>query len=204
MTAAPDGKILYESSGSRANVISGQVFALDPNSGDARSVARGLKGGYAHIFDGEGNLWLTEIADGAIGGETLPGEINFVSSERYTTGERANFGWPTCFGREQQGPNCEETEPAVTILPLNSTPTGIAVSPFAESELLVPLWVTGEVVRISYRLTENGSAIGEPLPFVEGMSNPQHIITHPNQDGKLVVWLSDYATGQIYQIDDGG
>lgn len=180
--------ILYETSGNRRQSDSGKLWAIDPETFAIEELASGMKGAYAHVEDGFGRIWLTEIADGSVGGVTLPGEINLLS-------DGANYGWPTCYGRELAGPDCAGSTPAVTVLPVHSTPTSIAISPFAEDTLLVALWLTGEIVQIPYTIN-NGTASGDAVPFASGFKNPQHVLTL--DDGSILV--SDYTTGRIYRI----
>jgi glucose/arabinose dehydrogenase len=189
LTVTPDGRLLYETSGTRRDDNSGRLWELDPQTGESRDVARGLKNGYAHVFDEDGRLWITEIGDGSVDGVTFTDELNLVM-----TG--ANFGWPTCYGRELGGPDCDGVRPAVTVFPDHSTPTGIAVSPFADDTLLVALWLTNEVVEIPVSLVDD-NAVVEYRPFISDMQNPQHLFTTP--DG--VLWVSEFGTGQIWVVE---
>lgn len=188
LTPTPNGKLLFETSGNRRDANSGKLWELDPQTGMQQALASGLKGAYAHVFDENGRLWITEIVDGTFNDEPLPDEVNLVV-------ENANFGWPTCFGRELYGPNCDDVRPAVAVLPPHSTPTSIVRSPFRQNTLLVALWVTGEIVQISLNMNDN-NASGSPRPFITGFRNPQHMIVAP--DGSL--WVSDYGLGILYRI----
>ena len=187
LTVSPDGEILYETSGNRRSADSAKLWAYDPTTNATREIATGFKGAYAHVYDDAGRLWSTEVADGSIGGETLPDEVNLVI-------EGGEYGWPRCYGRELAGPDCENVRPAVLTFAPRSTPTGIAVSPFSADTLLVALWVTGDVVRIPVRVAGDG-AIGIAEPFITGMQNPQHIVVADD-----AVYISEYATGKIWQI----
>lgn len=189
LTVTPNGRLLYETSGRRSIAdSSGRLYELDPATDEVRELASGLKNAYAHVFDANGRLWITEVADGSVDGVTYPGEINLVV-------EGADFGWPTCYGRELAGPDCDGTRPAVKVLPEHSTPTGIAVSPFSDDTLFVALWVTGEVLEIPVSISGDNARGGE-RPFIQNMQNPQHLFTHP--DGSL--WVSEFATGKIWII----
>ena len=188
LTVTPNGRLLYETSGTRRDPTSGRLWEYDPQTNEHRELASGLKNGYAHSFDENGRLWITEIADGSIDDVTLPGEINLVV-------EGAHFGWPTCYGRILTGPDCEGVRPAVAVLPENSTPTGIAMSPFTENSLLVALWVTGEVIEVSFEMAGD-NAVGEIRPFITDLQNPQHLITQPDNS----VWVSEFRTGKIWVV----
>lgn len=192
LTVTPDGMLLYETSGRRSIPESGRLYEFDPATDESKVLATGLKNAYAHAFDSDGRLWITEIADGSIEGVTYPGEINWVI-------EGANFGWPTCYGRDLAGPMCDSVRPAVLVLPEHSTPTGIAVSPFSSDTLFVALWVTGEVLEIPLTISGNDASGGERR-FISGMQNPQHLFTHP--DGSL--WVSEFETGRIWVIRQEG
>ncbi len=188
LTVTNDNMILFETSGNRRDEDSGKLWALNPETLEATELARGLKGAYAHVIDGNGRIWLTEIADGEVEGETLPDELNLLQTN-------ADFGWPRCYGRELAGPDCSNVRPAVAIFAPHSTPTSVTISPFAEDTLLVALWVTGEVVQVPVTFTAD-NATGEPELFLSGINRPQHLQTLP--DG--TVWVSDYDTGYIYRI----
>ena len=188
LTVTPDGRLLYESSGRRSDPESGRLWAYDPATGASSLVAEGLKNAYAHFYDAAGRLWITEIGDGSVEDVPFPDEINLVVPG-------ADFGWPGCYGRELAGPECEGTRAAVAVLPVSSTPTGIAGSPFAPDTLLVTQWLTGELVTVTYTLQGN-QAVGEVAPFISGLRNPQHVLNRP--DG--AVWISEYSTGLIWEL----
>lgn len=107
----------------------------------------------------------------------------------------ADYGWPRCYGRDLAGPDCSNVRPATAVFPIHSTPTSVAVSPFAPDTLLVALWVEGEVVRVPITYVGDNAA-GDPEPFLSGVDRPQHLLVAP--DGAL--WVSDYAGGYIYRI----
>lgn len=188
LTVTSDNMILFETSGNRQDEDSGKLWALNPQTLEVTELARGLKGAYAHVEDENGRIWLTEIADGQVGGETLPDELNLLEPN-------ADFGWPRCYGRELAGPDCTNVRPAVNIFAPQSTPTSVTLSPFAADTLLVALWVTGEVVQVPVTFTAD-NASGDPEPFLSGINRPQHLQTLP--DGS--VWVSDYGTGYLYRI----
>lgn len=202
LTVTPAGKLLFETSGNMRDEESGKLWELDPRTNEQRVIATGLKGAYAHVYDDEGQLWLTEIADGSVDGVVLPGEVNMIpAAERGVP----DFGWPRCYGRELTGPDCANVRAAVTTLPTHSTPTSIAISPFAADTLLVALWVTGQIVEIPFVMegdntsVENANrenAVGDPRVLIRELRNPQHIQTQA--DGSVLI--SDFATGQIVRV----
>jgi glucose/arabinose dehydrogenase len=205
LTVTPDGHLLYETSGrrsgNRASQGSGILWQLDPAQPNNPAVlASGLKNAYAHVFDANGRLWITEIGDGSVSGANFEGqppeELNLVVAG-------ANYGWPQCFAQQEPALNrdgtaqiCAETEPPITLFPPQTTPTSIAVAPWDASVLLVALWVGGEVTAVPLELGGNGRFTGTNTPFLTGIANPQHLL--PTPDGGLLV--SDYRTGTVYRI----
>ena len=188
LTPLGNGQLLYETSGNSRDADSGKLWQLDTRSGLSTALATGLKGGYAHAIDGAGRVWLTEIADGTIGGETAPDELNLLAPD-------ADFGWPRCYGRELAGPDCSGVRPAVTVFDTHATPTSVALSPFVGDTLLVALWQAGTVVAVPVTYAGD-NAVGDPQPFLSGLRNPQHLFV--TEDGALLV--SDFAGGRIYRI----
>ena len=204
LTISPDGQLIYETSGrrsgNRASAGSGILWALDPTQTDNPTMlATGLKNAYAHVFDANGRLWITEIGDGAVTGDGFEGqppeELNLIVPG-------ADYGWPQCFANQEPALNrdgtaeiCASTELPVVLFPPQTTPTSIVVAPWDESVLLVALWLRQEVTAVS--LSEvDGRFVGTTTPFITGFGNPQHLLTTP--DGALLV--SDYREGVIYRI----
>lgn len=189
LTVTPDGRLLYETSGTRSDSTSGRLWELNPQTGESQEVASGLKNAYAHVFAADGRLWITEIGDGSVDGVTFTDELNLVV-------DGADFGWPRCYGRELGGPDCSGVRPAVTVFPDHSTPTGVAISPFTDNTLLVALWLTGDVMEVPISFVD-GNAIGEYRPFISNLQNPQHLLARP--DGSL--WVSEFGTGKIWVVE---
>jgi glucose/arabinose dehydrogenase len=204
LTISPDGLLLYETSGrrsgNRASAGSGILWAINPaQPNNPTALATGLKNAYAHVFDTNGRLWITEIGDGAVTGTDFEGqppeELNLVIAG-------ADFGWPQCFGNQEPALNragtaeiCSQTAWPVALFPPQATPTSIVVAPWDESVLLVALWLRQEVTAVS--LSEvNGRFTGTTTPFITGFGNPQHLL--PSPDGALLV--SDYREGVIYHV----
>jgi len=205
LTVSPEGQLIYETSGRRsgnqASAGSGTLWALDPAQPDNPTpLATGLKNAYAHVFDGNGRLWITEIGDGAVTAVDFEGqppeELNLVVMG-------ADYGWPQCFANQEPALNregtaeiCAQTELPVTLFPPETTPTSVVVAPWDGSVLLVALWLRQEVTAVS--LSEvDGRFVASNTPFITGIANPQHLL--PTPDGALLV--SDYRTGTIYRIE---
>lgn len=197
LTPTPDGTLLYETSGRQrdGDVVegSGILWELDPaEPDDPQPIATGLKNAYAHVFD-DGALWITEVAE-PIGGVTPPDELNTVEVRR-----DADYGWPACIGDRQpvesmggDRERCADTVPPIVEFGPGATPTSVAVSPFADDELIVALWNAGQVVSVA----ADGS--GDPQPLVEGLPHPQHLLA----DGDALL-VSDHEQGVVYRVTDG-
>ena len=195
LTVAPDGALLFETSGSRrgneAVAGSATLWRLEPANPTPQALATGLKGAYAHTFDAGGVLYTTEIGDDPVNGQAPPDELN-----RVTPG--GDYGWPQCYGDRQPARNyggtaegCAETRAPLALFAPQSTPTSVVISPFEEDALLVALWgpATPGVVSVN---TETG----EVTPFISGLRAPQSLLVLP--DGSLLV--SDFSAGVLYRI----
>jgi glucose/arabinose dehydrogenase len=193
LTPTPGGTLLYETSGRerRGGSVegSGTLWELDPGQPDGfRPVATGLKNAYAHVYDTDGALWTTEIAE-PIGGSAAPDELNRIE-------RGADYGWPACVGDRRPVAafggdleRCRGTVAPVAEFGPGATATSIVVNPFAVGELVVALWNAGEVVAVA----ADGS--GRPRPMIGGLTRPQHLLV---DDGAL--FASDHERGTIYRV----
>lgn len=200
LTPTPDGRLLFETSGRRqgneAAPDSGILWQLDPaDPTRPQALATGLKGAYAHAFDGDGRLWTTEIGDDRVNGQPPPDELNLVVAG-------ADFGWPQCYGFREPAENyggtaarCAETRPPVVLFEPQATPTGVVASPWEADTLLVALWTRGVVVRVPVTFAGD-NATGTAEPFAGGLQNPQHLLVLPDQS----LLLSDFSTGTLYRV----
>lgn len=197
LTVTPAGLLLYETSGRErdggAVDGSGALWVLDPDRPDSPArLASGLKNAYGHVYDADGQLWATEVAE-PIGGVAAPDEVNRVAAGR-------DHGWPACLGDRTPVDSfggdvarCEETvRPHATFEP-GATPTSIVVSPFDDERLVVALWNTDRVVTVS----TGGAVRGEPL--LTGLGHPQHLLV----DGDALL-VADHATGTIWRVHADG
>jgi glucose/arabinose dehydrogenase len=200
LTVTPQGRLLYETSGVRAGneAAPGSAMLWELNPAEPTNptvIASGLKNAYAHVFDPNGRLWITDVADDPVNGVAPPDELNLWAPD-------ADFGWPSCYGVQEPARNyggdeqsCSQTRGAVALFAPRSTPTSIAVSPWEEDVLLVALWVQGVVMRVP--VTPKGdNATGVPEVFLTGLQNPQHLLKM--EDGTLLV--SDFSQGKIYRV----
>lgn len=200
LTVTPDGRLLFETSGARQDNAaapgSATLWQLDPaDPTKPQVVATGLKGAYAHTYDGSGRLWTTEIGDDLVNGAAPPDELNWVLPG-------ADFGWPSCFGQQEAATNyggtpeqCRQTRSPVALFAPRATPTSVVASPWAADTLLVALWLQASVVQVGITATgDNATSITEPL--LTGIRNPQHLLVLADKS----VLVSEFATGTIYRI----
>lgn len=185
LTVDPDGRLLYDTSGTLdgtgAAPGSATLWALTPGDDEPEVLATGFKHAYAHTFDDDATLWVTEISDGSYDGEPAPDELVAVEP-----GD--DFGWPQCVGDRQPvdfyggtPERCDETPRSHALFAAGATPTSVAVAPWDRETLLVSLWVDGEVVAVPI----NGDEPVESTPFVTGIEHPQFVIA--DGDRLLVV-----------------
>ncbi|CAN5745562.1 sorbosone dehydrogenase family protein [soil metagenome] len=194
LTVTPDDRLLYETSGRERDdgsvEGSGALWLLDPDDPrNPEQLASGLKNAYAHTYDGDGQLWTTEVAE-PIGGSAAPDELN-----RVTVG--GDYGWPACVGDRQpvaafdgDTDRCRETQqPHVTFDPPGVTPTSIVVSPFDADQFVVALWNAGRVVTVPI------ASDGPIEDLLAGVERPQHLLV----DGDTLL-VSDHATGTLWRV----
>lgn len=194
LTVASDNRLLYETSGRERDggsvEGSGALWLLDPDDpGSPEQLASGLKNAYAHTYDGDGQLWTTEVAE-PIGGSAAPDELN-----RVTTG--GDYGWPACVGDREpvaafggDADRCRDTQrPQVTFDPSGATPTSIVVSPFDTDQFVVTLWNVGRVVTVPV------AGNGPPEELLAGLERPQHLLVAGD-----TLLVSDHATGTIWRV----
>lgn len=199
MTPTRRGTLLFNTTGALdgTEVVdgSGQLWELEPQRpGAAEPVAHGLQNAYAHTTDADGRVWLTDIHAGDYNETEAPDEVNLLR-------DGADYGWPQCIGdrapvEEFHGTleRCAETERPVAVLEAGATPTGVAVSPFADNELFVALWGTGELVTVDVT-GGPGDQPADPEGFMGGLARPQDVLV---RDGTLL--LSDHEKGVVYEL----
>ncbi len=203
LTASPAGRLIFETSGQRlgdaADKGSAQLWELNPlDAAQPRVIAVGLKNAYAHMFDAQSRLWVTDVADDPVNGGPPPDELNLI-----VAGE--NYGWPRCYGDRQPALNyhgaaeeCAATRSSVATFPPHSTPVSVVPSPWEANTLLVALWgpANPAVMRVAYTLDDDNARAQEITLFITGLTHPQHLLVL--SDGSLLV--SDFETGVIYRI----
>lgn len=194
LTVRDDTTLLFNTSGREgagAGVDgSGVLFALNPERPDEPTpLASGLKNAYAHVVDGDGVLWSTEVAE-PLGGVAAPDELNRITDD-------GDYGWPGClgarpvpaFGGDDQ--RCGQTLAPVAEFGVGTTPTSVVVSPFADDELLVALWNAGQIVAVPTTDPARQRVVVDDA----ALPRPQHLLV----DGETVL-VSDFETGQIRRL----
>jgi glucose/arabinose dehydrogenase len=203
LTITPDGELLYETSGARQGnrpaPNSGTLWMLNPDTMESRPLATGLKNAYAHVYDSNGRLWSTDVADDPVNGGAAPDELNVVV-------EGADFGWPQCFGNQEAATNyagdatiCAQTRLPVALFAPHATPVSVVVSPWDATVMLVATWAGPVPAVYAVPIIPQGdnATSGTIVPFIEGLARPQHLLVLA--DGSLLV--SDFETGTIYRIE---
>ncbi|MEL6983226.1 MAG: glucose sorbosone dehydrogenase, partial [Actinomycetota bacterium] len=191
LTATDQGTVLYGTSGSsigadgRPQADSGILWELDPD-GEPIALSAGFKNAYAHVVDGDGQLWVTEVSDGRFDGERAPDELVAV-----TPG--VDHGWPRCIGDRTpvvefgaDAGECEPGPPSQALFAPGATPTSVVVSPWDADQLLVALWVEQRVVAVP---TATEGRPQEPADVVTGEFRPQHLLV--DGDRLLIVEVDD-------------
>lgn len=135
----PDGK-LYVSIGSSCNVCNekgerrAKIFYMKSDGSDLKEFARGLRNTVFFVWDETGRMWGTDMGLDYLGDNLPPDELNIIS-------EGANYGWPTCYGKNVHDTDfdkntyirapCQEPFeiPSTVDIPAHSAPLGLAFVP---------------------------------------------------------------------------
>lgn len=166
-----DGSVMFNTSGrlSAGAVVpgSGELRVLGPD-GTEQVVATGFKHAYATVELSDGRVVVAEVGDGRFDGEVPPDELVVLVPG-------ADHGWPDCIGdnvavreRDATEARCAEVPGSLALFEPGATPTSIAVAPWDDTELLVALWVSGELVGVS---VDDGST----RTLITGLSGPQDL-----------------------------
>ncbi|MDY7104349.1 MAG: PQQ-dependent sugar dehydrogenase [Actinomycetota bacterium] len=203
-TLTVDGDhLLFDTAGNRNDApdldgtpqtSSGTLWQVDAD-GTIEALATGFKHAYARARSDDGTLWTTEIADGSYDGTPAVDEVVAV-----TPG--ADHGWPACVGDnrpvDEYGgteESCAEVPGSQATFEVGATPTSIVVAPWDPDQLLVTLWVSGEVVSIP---ADPDAAPAEPTVVFDEVERPQHLTV----DGDRVL-LVDHDGGRILALTPG-
>ena len=195
LTALPDGRLLYETSGSiRDGDVgegSGVLWVLDPRTEESEPLATGLKNAYAHTVLGDGSVLTTEIGDNVT--DPPPDELQLfdppgddATDATATDAMAPDGGWPDCPPPGQ----CPGVTGPLAVFPAGSTPTGVAL---IDGRSFVALFVTGSVVEVDPQGWAPGDAPRSPATVLEGLEGPHTLLATP--DGELLI--SEHLAGRI-------
>jgi glucose/arabinose dehydrogenase len=177
-TGESEPRLYFHSSGGDP-AVSGHIFSMRMDGSDQRTLARGLKNGYAFTWSLRTDaMYATEIGDN-IADAPLE-EINQITLD-------GNYGWPNCPAEQ----TCAGVQSPIATFAAHTTPTGIA---WWNDSLIVALWGPADphVTRIA--LDAQGQA-GAPSDFARGLQNPMDVIV--TKQGTLL--LLDFA-GEIWEV----
>jgi glucose/arabinose dehydrogenase len=198
LTPTGDGRLLYETSGSlvdgEVEPGGGTLWVYDPAAGGSSALATGLKNAYAQGIAPDGRVLTTDIGDSRtdppvdeldlLGPIPPPGESPGA----------LDAGWPDCRGdgSSDTEPACEGTVEPLAVLPVGSTPTGLAV---VGSEVWVALFGEGRIVSVPLGSSVTGP-LDDPGTVADGFDGPHTLLVRP--DGE--VWVSEHGTGRILAL----
>lgn len=203
LTTTPDGRLLYNTSGSKRGPDrvdgSGMLFAIEDAAQGPQEpvmIASGFKHAYAHVVDESGQLWSVEMTDGTFDGER-------ASDELVALRPGDDGGWPQCIDDNQPviefggtAELCASSPRSHALFGPGATPTSMVIAPWDPDLFLVALWIRSQVVTVP--VTAPTSGPHTPQVFLQGIDSPQHLLV--DGDGVLV---SDHETGQILRITPG-
>ena len=200
LTNTPTGGLLYATSSPNLEedqMHSGWLWELNPaDIAHPRPLATGIALAYAHTFDVQDRLWVTNVTNDIIDNKVPPDSLDLVLWGESTALQC--FYYPELAAPESLPDMCVHTREPAAFFPPHATPTGVVASPWETDTLLVALWVAGEIVRVPVHMAGD-NAQGKWESFVSGFGNPQHLLVL--DDGSLLV--SDHGTGVIYRITHG-
>jgi glucose/arabinose dehydrogenase len=198
LTPTGDGRLLYETSGSlldgEVEPGGGTLWVFDPASGRSSALATGLKNAYAQTIAPDGSVLATDIGDSPT--DPPVDELNLLGPVPPPGGSPGalDAGWPDCRGDESSDTEaaCEGTVEPLAVLPVGSTPTGLAV---AGSEVWVALFREGRIVSVPLGSPGTGP-LDDPVTVADGFDGPHTLLVRP--DGE--VWMSEHGTGRILAL----
>ncbi|MEM9201953.1 MAG: hypothetical protein AAGC53_09850 [Actinomycetota bacterium] len=200
-TLTVDGdRLLFDTSGSQRTgtgpagsptETSGVLWSIDAD-GAITNVGWGFKHAYAHVRDGNGVLWTTEMSDGSFDDVRALDELVAVD-------EGSNHGWPSCVddnrpvGESGVDRPCDGVPRSQATFAAGATPTGLAVAPWDSSQLVVALWVERSIVAVPL---DPSAAPAQPVTIVtEVFERPQHLVA----DGDRLL-VTDHEAGTIVEL----
>ena len=186
LTALPDGRILYETSGSLnpRGVLegSGVLWAMDPSTGESQPVATGLKNAYAHAVRADGSVLVTEIGDNI--SDPPPDELHLFDGAG--DGAAPDGGWPDCPPPEA----CPGVSGPVATFPEGDTPTGVAA---VGDRAVVALFVAGSLVEVELAGWAPGDGPVATTAVLEGLDGPHTVLSRDGDE----LWVSEHGAGRV-------
>lgn len=186
LTALPDGRILYETSGAlRGEEVvegSGALWVLDPSTGRSEPFVTGLKNAYAHAVRADGSVLVTEIGDNIA--DPPPDELHLF--EASSGGAAPDGGWPGCPPPQQ----CPGVSGPVATFPAGDTPTGVAA---VGDRAVVALFVAGSLVEVDIADWAPGDGPVAAATVLDGLDGPHTVLAR--DDGE--VWVSEHRAGRV-------
>jgi glucose/arabinose dehydrogenase len=200
LTPTGDGRFLYETSGSlvhgEVEPGGGTLWVFDPTSGTSTQLASGLKNAYAQALTPDGRVLTSDVGDSRT--DPPVDELNLLGPVPATGASSPgalDAGWPECRGDESSDTDaaCEGTVEPMAILPVGSTPTGLAV---VGEEVWVALFTEGRIVAVPLEASGEPSTIEDLTTVLDGLDGPHTLLARP--DGE--VWVSEHGTGRILAL----
>jgi len=214
---APDGA-LHVPVGAPCNVCEvdgwyGAIHRLDPETGEATVVARGVRHTVGFDWDTDGRLWFSDNGRDLMGDDVPPDELNRVDAPG------RHYGFPFCHGNSIRDPefgrlgSCDDAVAPVVPFPAHVAALGIRVYRAGRfpAEWLGAIFVAehgswNRTVPDGYRVSvvRETDAGWTREVFLEGFLRAEGAFGRPVDvevwhDGSLLV--SDDRGGRIYRID---
>lgn len=191
-SGAKRGATIVEGSASIFEIVDGSLAGAPYNSG---LVATGFKHAYARTYTSDQVLFSIEMSDGRFDGSRAADEL-----VRVEPGD--DGGWPRCVGNNRAVTEfggseslCDSIRPSHALFDAGATPTAVAVAPWSDAQLVVSLWITGEVVTVPVADPDGVPWQAEVL--VSGIESPQYLLQHGTD--LLVI---DHESGKILSISE--
>jgi glucose/arabinose dehydrogenase len=190
LVARPDGSRLYVGVGSNSNAGEGglelekdraQILEIDPATGEARSIATGLRNPVGMAFEPRtGALWVVVNERDELGSDLVPDYLTEVN-------EGAFYGWPFSYWGQHVDARAQPQNPELVAQALapdyslgnHVAPIGLA---FAEGDLLPKAYRSGAFIgehgswnripfsgyKVVFVAFSGGRPVGQPIDVLTG------------------------------------
>jgi len=218
---------LYVSIGSSCDVCEekhpwlASVVSMNKDGSDAKVYSRGLRNAvFIANHPITGQIWATEMGRDMLGDNLPPDEINILTQD-------ANYGWPTCYGKNIHDTVYDKNTyirtpclapfetPSYIDIPAHSAPLGLAFFPQQgwpekySNDLLVAYhgsWnrtePTGYKI-VRYKLDEQGNYLGVE-DFISGWLTNDGALGRPVDiliTDSGILYITDDKAGVIYKVE---